>query len=262
MATLKLIRNGTRKVANKRRRRRNTATAVARKPVANKRRRRNSVSSASVKSFAERNGMKLVRKNSGIKKVANKRKHHRRHRRNGVSVRNGLLGNSRETVTSVVALLVGTVATKIEGGIATPIVSGLLNPLGFGQYAPALTQIALSLTVNKWAGDAIGKQFRAPNAGKFVMLGGLAMGAMSLIEQFLPQASAYNPFASVNTMPIATPQTGIVNGNVAAALAAANGVSPATMGSLIRMNPRIGTGYNRANFPGGGNAYGRPAISY
>lgn len=264
MTKLKLIENGLKKTANKKRRgrRRNTATVSKRSNTATKtvakvanrkhRRRRNTISSASVKAYAKRNSLKLVKKSNSsgsLKKVSN-RKHHRRGRRRNTatsmfSSRNGLLGNSTETAKSVVSLLVGLGATKLESGIATPLVAQFLTPVGFGRFSKPVTEFVLAITVNKWAGDAIGRRVKAPQAGKFAMIGGLAMSAMSVLELLLPQTSAYNPFATINTNPISlgASQQGIVNGNVIAALAANQGVSPASMGSLMRM--RQGTGYSR-----------------
>ena len=255
MAKLKLIENGVKKVANKKKRsrRRNTTVTATTKVVANKkRRRRNPLTEASVKSYAAKNGLKVVKKTSNgtIKKVSNKKRGKRRHRRNGVagmfSKQNGVFGNTKETVGAVISLLAGLSVTRIESSVAAPLLARLLNPLGLGNFAKPAAEAGLSVTINKWAADAIGRKTRTPQAGKFVMIGGLAMAGMSLIELLLPQTSAYNPFASVNVMPIslgAGQQQAAVSAPALAALAASKGVSPATMGSMIRM--RQGTGYRR-----------------
>lgn len=188
MAEIKLIRNGVKKAVNRRRRRKNVtrrANPIAK--VANKRKRR------------RRNGVTAVMKRSnGVKAVANRRRRHHK-RRNGavISRQNGLLGNSRETITSVAALLIGLGVTKVESSILTPIAANALGMVGFGSFAKPAVEAAVAVTVNKWAADAIKK-----GSGKFVMYGGLAMALMSVLEQFLPSTSAYNPFASTNTSPV------------------------------------------------------------
>lgn len=230
---LKLVRNGTKKVANKRRRR-NTATTV--KKVANKRRkRRNGTSLLQAKSAAKKNGMKLV----AMKRVSNKRRHHRKHKRNGTirKVNNGMFGNSKETIVSVVSLLAGLGVTKVESAILTPIAQQALSILGLQNFARPIIEGGMALTVNKWAADAIKK-----GSGKFVMYGGLAMALMSLAEQFLPSLSTYNPFSSSNGMPLvlSSGNTAVVDAKTAAALAAASG---ARLSGLMR--PRMGTKYTR-----------------
>jgi hypothetical protein len=233
MATLKLVQNG-RKRKTTRKRRRNT-TAVT-KTVANKRRRkRNGASSASVKSFATRNGLKLVKRTA-----ANGRKRHkRRSKRNGTIMQrsNGLLGNSKETIISVASLLIGLGVTKVESSILTPMAQNLLGNLGLGNFAKPLIEAGLAVTVNKWAAEAVKK-----GSGKYVMYGGLAMALMDVVEAFLPQTSAYNPFASANNTPVVINQPNIVNPNALRA-------GQATTGTLIR--PRVPMGYKRPMFGGG-----------
>jgi hypothetical protein len=200
MAQLKLIQNGIRKTANRKRRRKNptTRTTVARKAANPRKRRRRS-----------RNGIAAAA--PVVRRVTNgrRRRHTKRRSRNGVTMRrvnNGLFGNSKETVTSVVSLLVGLGATKVESSILTPIASNLLGNLGMGYLAKPLIEAGAAVTVNKWAAEAIKK-----GSGKYVMIGGLAMALMSLLEQFLPSTSAYNPFASSNGSPIVLNQPQITN---------------------------------------------------
>lgn len=198
MATLKLIQNGIKKTANKRRKKSRKRNGTATTAVAKKAnpRKRNGTTKVGAAAFAKRNGLKLV------KKAANGHKRHKRSKkRNGSPsmrrVNNGVFGNSKETVTSVVSLLVGLGATKVESSILTPMASQLLNNLGVGFLAKPLIEAGAAITVNKWAAEAIKR-----GSGKYVMIGGLAMALMSLVEQFLPQTSAYNPFASANLTPI------------------------------------------------------------
>lgn len=221
MSTIKILRNGVKKVANKRRRkaRRNTATKTTRnttatKTVANKRRRR------------RRNGATLSA--APVKTVAN-RKHHRRRRRNGITrSRNGLLGNTTGTVKTVASLLFGLVAVKVEAPIAMPLVSQFLTPLGFGNYVRPITEAGLAV-LNGWVAGMVGKKLKAPEAGKMALIGGLTMAAMDLVIAFLPSASAYNPFAIANGSPVLlTP----VQSSAAAAMSGG-------------LRPRVGTGYMR-----------------
>lgn len=212
MATIKLLRNGVKKVSNRRRRK----TTKRRNPiakVANKRRRRRNPSTAT---------SPVLKRSNGVKRVSNRRRRHSK-RRNGAVIRrsNGFFGNSKEQVVSVVSLLAGLVATKVEGQIAAPIAANLLGMVGLSNYSEAVVQAAAAVTVNKWAADAIKR-----GSGKYVMLGGLAMAVMSAVEQMFPQLSTYNPFASVMTTPLVLNQPIIAQPN---ALKAAAGV-PAMAG--------------------------------
>ena len=238
MANLKLIKNGVKRVANKKRRtkrrRRNPATTVAAKKNPAKRR---NVSSASVKSFAKRNGLKLVKANGARRApVANKR--HKRRRRNGaiMSRSNGLFGNSKETVVSVVSLLAGLGVTKVESALLSPLAGQALGMLGLQNFAKPIVEAGAAVTVNKWAAEAIKK-----GSGKYVMYGGLAMALMSLVEQFIPQTSAYNPFATGNNNPLVLNQPVVVDPRALAAAASAN---TGTMGRPLT-GYRRGTGYRR-----------------
>lgn len=212
MATIKLLRNGVKKVSNRRRRK----TTKRRNPiakVANKRRRRRRRNPSTATS-------PVLKRSNGVKHVSNRR-HSKR--RNGAVIRrsNGFFGNSKEQVVSVVSLLAGLVATKVEGQIAAPIAANLLGMVGLSNYSEAVVQAAAAVTVNKWAADAIKR-----GSGKYVMLGGLAMAVMSAVEQMFPQLSTYNPFASVMTTPLVLNQPIIAQPN---ALKAAAGV-PAMAG--------------------------------
>lgn len=223
MATMKLIKNGTRRaVANPRKRRKST-----------KRRRRNPATPAVAVRTAS------VRRNPApvARKVANPRKRRktvRRRRRNGVlSKKNGLFGDSRETVRSVVSLLAGLAITRVESGILTPTVARPLAMVGLQNFAQPITEAALAVTINKWAAT----QLSGRDSGKFVMIGGLAMAAMSAIQQLLPQTSAYNPFASANTSPVVVNQP-VINSDTVKALtnAAAREVSAKVNGALDSIN--------------------------
>jgi hypothetical protein len=236
---LKLIRNG-KTVANKERPKgrsknganANTVTAKA----ANGTRRRNGVTRAGVDAFAKRNGL-VVRK---ARAVAN-RKHKKRGRRNGTvriqKVNNGVFGNSKETVISVISLLAGLGITKIESSILTPLAARGLNMIGLGQFAQPLVEMGCAVTINRWAAENIKK-----GTGKFVMYGGLAMALMDVIQSFLPQTSAYNPFASVNMQPLVLNQPSVI---VPSALAA-QPAQAATTGTMMR--PRVGMNYMRPAF--------------
>lgn len=231
---LKLIRNGTKKVANKRRtkRRKNTTPSTTAK-AANGAKRRNGTTRAGATSWAKRNGLVLRKAENGKRKKTHRRKH-----RNGSGtirkVNNGVLGNSKETVMAVVSLLAGLGITKVESSILTPLAARALNMLGLGQFAQPLVEAGCAVSINRWAADALKK-----GSGKYVMYGGLAMALMDVLQSFLPQTSAYNPFASVNTAPIVLNQPSVVVPNAVAAGAGA----PAAVGSIIR--PRVGTGYAR-----------------
>lgn len=245
MASLNLIKmkNGRAKVANKTRRRRRNTTATTLKVANRKRRsRRNPLTSASVTSYAAKNGMKLVsnkkrRRNGAIKLVANKRRRHHK-RRNGIMQKaNGLFGKvglHKGTAVAVLGLLAGLGITKIESAMFSPIVAQLLSFVGLQNYATPLVQGVSAVTINKWAADAVKK-----GSGEYVMYGGLAMAAMSLAEIFIPSLSAYNPFAGANVTPVVFNQPQIVASGAAAALAAAQG---AKMGN-VRFRPVTPTMY-------------------
>lgn len=212
MATIKLVENPTRrKAANPSRKRRNTTAAKLRT-------RRNTTKTATV-----RNPSPIARK------VSNPRKKTRRRQRNGVTVktkrrngviakrRNGLFGDTKATVKAVGALLGGLLATNFIGGVAAPIVARPLAAVGLGAYAKPSIEVASAVTVNRWLGQMVA----GPEGAKFAMIGGLAMAVASLVQQMLPQASTFNPFATPNAFPVIVNQP-VVGANTAAQIAAAN----------------------------------------
>lgn len=212
MSSLKLIENpARRKAANpKRRKRRNPTTATAAKKVANpRRRRRRNTSVARVSSPSP-----------VARKIANGRRRRKttaKRRRNGVTLKrvsNGLFGDTKGTVKAVGSLLGGLLVTNLVGSIGAPILARPLASVGLGGYAKPVTEVVSALTVNRWAGKMV-----AGNEGaKFAMIGGLAMAAMSFVQQLLPQTSTLNPFASPNLMPVVINQP-TINANDAARLA-------------------------------------------
>lgn len=209
MAEIKLIQNGARKVSNPRRKkrttkRRNTATATRRVTVAAKvanprkrrRRRRNPVASTTI-----------VRRTASNPR---KRKTVRRRRRNGImSKRNGLFGDSKATAKSIFSLLIGLGLTKVESGVVAPVVARGLATVGLSNFAVPLTQAAFAVTVNHYVAKRVAGQQQAD----MVRLGGLAMALMSAIEQLLPQASVYNPFAPANILPVVVAQPALADGS-------------------------------------------------
>lgn len=212
MATLKLIQNGTtvangrrRKRRSTRRKRNTTATTSAKNPVA-------------VQTVENARRRRRRRRNPGMTLVANaprrRRRTTRRRRRNGVLAKNGFFGDTRETTRSVIALLVGLGATKVQSGILSPQVARLLAPVGLQDYAVPITEVVMAVGVNKWVAERVGT--RAD--GKFVMIGGLAMAAMHLLERLLPGTSVYNPFASANVTPVVMNQPNVIDAGTAKAL--------------------------------------------
>lgn len=186
MATLLKVRNGIAKKANPKRRkkarRRNPATvkATASKAVANPRRRR------------RRNPVALV---------ANPRRRRRTTRRR----RNGLFGDTKETVSTVMALGAGMITTKIGAGILTPLVSRFLTQVGVGQFSQILSEGAVAVL----AVAPIARKVAGQNAGKFAMLGGLAITALDALDMILPDSVPLNPF-SVNSQPLVLNQPTVI----------------------------------------------------
>lgn len=210
MAEMKLIENGIAKVANgrkrKTRRRRNptaaratTARAAATRSVANPRKRRR-----------RRNGV------TAVSRVANPRRRRTTRRR-----RNGLLGDSKETVSSVLALGAGMVGSKIGGGLLAPFLNNFLTPVGLGAYGQVISQAAVTVL----AVSPIARKLGGNNAAKFTMLGGLTLVALDFIDMMLPDNILSNPF-NVNVNPIViqqNPANQMASGN-GAAMAGASGL--------------------------------------
>lgn len=213
MAELKLIKNGAKP------KRRNGKT-IATKKVSNGKRksgRRTKRNGVLATTKTKRNGARVTRtkRNGTIRKVSN-----------------GFFGDSKETVTSVISLLAGLGVTKVESAMLSPVAAQALGMIGLQNFARPLVEAGAAVTVNRWAAEAIKK-----GSGKFVMYGGLAMALMSLVEQFVPQTSTYNPFASSNVTPIVLNQPQIVD-----AKALASG------GKLSSVRPRVGVNYRRPSF--------------
>lgn len=198
MAKIGLVENGLRKRRSTKRRRRNP-TPVAK--VAKKNPARRAISAASVKSFAKRNGLKLVSKASANPK----RKKHRKHRRNGLATttrstsfltkRNGLFGNSKHDATNVAALGGGLFLTKFIGNFVSGWVQPILARIGLGNYSTIITNGAIAIVVI----PMIAKR-TVPKQSDMLRLGGLFATGLSILEQVAPSVlSQINPF---NTSPI------------------------------------------------------------
>jgi hypothetical protein len=230
MATLKLIQNGK------------TAVANPRKRKTRKRRRRNPTALASVEN-AKRKRRRSTRRRrnpvalSTVPNARRRRKTVRRRRRNGTLLaKNGFFGDTKETTRSVIALLLGLGVTKVESQILAPQVARLLATVGLQNFATPITEVAVSVTINKWVAEQLGTR----NDGKFVMIGGLAMAAMHAIEQFLPGTSVYNPFARVNATPIVMNQPNVIDAKTAKALV--NAASMETAAKVAGALDSIGGG--------------------
>lgn len=224
MATLKLVSNGARRTATKR------VTNPKRRTKAKAKRNPTTATTAKVARVTRRNPTTL-------KAVSNRRKTTKRRRRNGakLSLRsNGLLGNTKATSKAVGSLLAGLVITRVEGSILSPVAARILAQLGLSSYADALVQAGLAVTVNRWAA----KQFVGQEGANMVMIGGLAMAVMSLIQNFLPQTSVYNPFASSNVVPVVLP-TNQVSAQDAARIAAGVAAANAAKVGAIARRPSI-----------------------
>jgi hypothetical protein len=217
MATLKLIKNGVRNPKRRKTRRKSNPSTVAAKTTSV--RRRNGTTLTGAKSFAKRNGLKLVKATATAKnpapKVQNKRRKARKHRRNGIlnftKKRNGILGDTKETTYAVGGLLGGLTITKVVSSMVSPLVSRLLATVGADAVAKPITEAAIAIFVLKPVGDKLVSH----NVGKSAMLGGLAMAAMSGLELVLPNASVFNPFAQANNTPVVA---NVVSGSAANAL--------------------------------------------
>lgn len=186
MATFGEVQNGLRKRSNSRRK--NSATAKPKK--------RNGTTKAGAASFAKKNGMVLI---SRTALNGRKKKHHRRHKRNGIAAvsrsRNGIFGNTKHDATQVVALLGGMGATKIIGRIVGNFVSPYISQLGVGNYSGIVSEALVAVFVVPMVAKKI-----SPSSAQNARLGGLAVVGLSLIEKFGGTSLAgLNPF---NTSPI------------------------------------------------------------
>lgn len=197
MAKIGKVENGLRKHRKAKRR---NPVAVAK--VAKKNPARRAISAASVKSYAKRNGLKLVSKS-----VANpKRRKHRKHRRNGLATvtssrsmfatkRNGLLGNSKHDAQNVAALGGGLFLTKFIGNFVSGYVQPILAKIGLGNYSNIITNAGIAIVVI----PMIAKR-TIPKQSDMLRLGGLFATGLSILEQVAPSVlSQINPF---NTSPI------------------------------------------------------------
>lgn len=192
MAKIGLVENGLKKHRKAKRRNPTSVAKVAKKNPA-----RRTITSASVKSYAKRNGLKLVSKT-----VANgkKRKHHRKHKRNGLTTavttrRNGLFGNTRHDATNVAALGGGLFLTKFIGNLVSGYIQPLLAKIGLGNYSNIVTNAGIAIIVI----PMIAKR-TIPKQSDMLRLGGLFATGLSILEQVAPSVlSQINPF---NTSPI------------------------------------------------------------
>lgn len=244
MATIKRMQNGVRKTANKRRTRRRNTTATTTTAVAKRSNsRRNGTTKAGAVSYAKKNGLKLVSKTrsaaNGVRTVANKRRR-KSSRRNGGFVSkaaNGIFGSGKATGQAVLATLGGLAGAKLGDQFATPLVARGLAMIGLERFASPITIALLSVFAIKPLASKVAGQ----GAGNAAMVGGLSMAAMSIITQFLPSTSSFNPFASVNSSPLVmanpTAQAVITAGAQQGAIAGANAAA-ATLSGVRNMGYR------------------------
>lgn len=225
---MKKISNGSRKVANTKRkrsakRRKNSVTASPRKAAAVR----------TTTSVANKTHKRKKRRNTTIAKVANKRRV-KRHKR-----RNGFLGNSKETGMKVLQLGGGVVLTKMLGSVIGRFTNSTLNGFGLGQFAMAinegLTAVALSVI-----GGYAGKQFGFKDLGGDMLLGGLVVSGIDAANAALPN-SPFGIFSQANT-PV------FLAGAAAGAQAAVNEVAQNGFTATAAKVGGLTRGYGRPNF--------------
>lgn len=234
------LENGLAKKANGRKRRKRRNTTAAAKPA-----RRRNVSLASAKSILKRNGLKAV------STMANgrKRKHHRKHRRNGlVTARrsNGFFGNTRSDAMQVLQLGAGALGVKAVGRGLSNIVAPFLSQVGLGNYAGIITDAGLALFVAPWVADKISR-----GSSKMVRLGGLLTVALDGVEMFAPGVLGFNPFN--NTPIVMTPNGAAVAPAAVAQIAAdveAGRTSAAKVGNVMYQLDSAGAMGGSDNFAG------------
>ena len=179
MAEMKLVENG-----------------VRRKRRSNPKKRRNTTTITQARATAKRNGFKLVKAGTPTRTVSNPKRRRRRVTRRRKN--NGLLGDTKETVTAVASLGGGMVASKIAGGLATPFTQRFLTPLGVGNYAQIITEAVLAVVVI----SPIARKIAGAKAAKFAMLGGLTSAGLNVLDMFMPDTLPLNPFALSNSQPV------------------------------------------------------------
>lgn len=190
MAKIGVTRNGVKRRST---RRKNGAARAATVKAKNPAKRR-SLGLASVKSFAKRNGLKLVSKSAQNPK----RKAHKRKRRNGLATiprsRNGIFGNTKHDAKQVLTLIGGMAGTKLISKFITPYLSPLLAKIGIGNYSTIIVDGAVALLV---VPAIAAKIVRGGDTAKLARLGGMVIVGLDLIDEFAPaQFSMLNPFAS------------------------------------------------------------------
>lgn len=207
MATIKLVRNGTkrnpRRKATKRRRRNGIATAGTTRTVANPRRKR-------------------------------------RTRRNGIArARNGFFGDTKRDVKNVAALTGGAVATNVLGNTLATMVAPYLASFGLGNYASIVAQLAIAL----FGVPYVAKAVAGSDAASMARLGGLLSVTLDLLGTMFPSFASLNPFAS-SPIVVSGNQIGISPDAVKAiAAASAEDTAAKVSGAMSRIASNAGAGW-------------------
>ena len=150
---------------------------VTRKKSTKSKRKNPSVTKAQVSAYAKKNGLKLT-KNPAKKYVARKR--------------NGILGNTKNDVKTVGAVLGGAVGTKAVGRVVQSLIAPYVAQVGLGDYAEIIADALIALT----ATPIIAKKLGGAKSANDARLGGLLTVGLDVIEMIAPDVLRYNPFTS------------------------------------------------------------------
>lgn len=133
----------------------------------------------------------------------NPRRTHRRHYRRNPDMLSAI-GFNQPTLKAVGFTVVGLAGTPFIEGFITPYIPAAIGQNAFGKYAVKVAAaLGLSWGVKKVAG---------PEAGRAVMVGGIAYVAVSLIRDFLPTllpASSSTGLYSMGAQPLLGAKSGL-----------------------------------------------------